>query len=176
MTMRKHRWPFLSGCLLLSAATVLGQVFVVGEKTATGDLTTRFTPTNLSLPSSPMQERGRRELVRTLVSEQGFAHCALPLGAGLTLHANGPLESSAQAYRELIYSKGTAAAAGDRVVVTALTVKGDRIIIDLNGGPYAKHRFLSHIEFNDAPVVANRGSEAIGSRVTLQFNGPVPDL
>lgn len=176
MAMRKHRWAFLAGCLILSVATVFGQVFVVGEKTATSDLTARFTPTNLSLPSSPMRERGRRELVRTLVSEQGFAHCALPLGAGLTLHANGPLESSAEAYRELIYRKGTSAAAGDRVVVTALTVKDNRIIIDLNGGPYAKHRFLRHIQLNDAPVVANPASEATGSRVTLLFKGPVPDL
>lgn len=176
MTMRKHRWAFLLGCLFLFAATMQSQVFVVGEKTATDGLSAHFTPTNLPLPSSPMQERGRRGLIRTLVAEQGFAHCALPMGAGLTLHANGPLESSQQAYRELIYRKGQAAAPGDRVVVTALTVKDNKIVIDLNGGPYAKHRFLRHIQFNDNPVVADRGEEVTGSRVTLLFDGAVPDL
>ncbi|MEO8735788.1 MAG: hypothetical protein ABI380_04540, partial [Edaphobacter sp.] len=85
MALRKHRWALVIGCLLLLAATVQSQVFVVGEKTATDHLSTQFTPTHLSLPTSPMTERGRRELVRMLVAEQGFAHCALPMGAGLTL-------------------------------------------------------------------------------------------
>src|SRR6185437_428589 len=160
MALLKHRWALLIGCLLLLAATVQSQVFVVGEKTATDGLATHFTPTNLPLPTEPMNERGRRELVRMLVAEQGFAHCALPMGAGLTLRANGPLESSDASYREMIYKKGQAAAAGDRVIVTGLTVKGDRIVVDLNGGPYAKHRFLSHVQFNDNPVVANSADEA----------------
>lgn len=176
MALRKHRWALAIGCLLLLAATVKSQVFVVGEKTATDELSTHFTPTNLPLPTSPMNERGRRELVRNLVAEQGFAHCALPMGAGLTLHANGPLESSAAAYKEMIYKKGQSAGPGDRVIVTALTVKGDRIILDLNGGPYVKHRFLRHIQLNDNPVVADYGEEATGSRVTLVFNGAVPEV
>jgi hypothetical protein len=177
MALRKHRWAFLIGCLLLLAATVRSQVFVVGEKTATDEISTRFTPTNLPLPNDPIKERGERELVRMLVAEQGFAHRALPMGAGLTLHANGPLEPSAAAYREMIYKKGQSAAAGDRVIVTALSFKGNRIILDLNGGPYAKHRFLRHIQLNDNPVVATQDDEATGSRVTLVFDeGPIPDI
>jgi len=158
------------------AATVRSQVFVVGEKTATDGISAHFTPTHLPLPDEPMKERGRRELVRMLVAEQGFAHCALPMGAGLALHANGPLETSDASYKEMIYKKGESAAPGDRVVVTALTVKGDRIILDLNGGPYEKHRFLRHVQFNDNPVVADTAQEAVGSRVTLVFEGPVPDV
>lgn len=176
MALREHRWALLLGCLLLLSATVPGQVFVVGEKTATDELSTRFTPTNLPLPTSKMTERGRRELVRMLVAEQGFAHCALPMAAGLTLHANGALDPGAAAYRELIYKKGQSAGPGDRVVITALTIKGDRIILDLNGGPYLKHRFLRHIQFNDNPVVADNGEQATGSRVTLVFHGRVPEI
>ena len=124
MALRKHRWALLTGCLLLLAATVRSQVFVVGEKTATDDISTHFTPTNLPLPTEKMTERGRRELVRNLEAEQGFAHRALPMGAGLTLHANGPLEPSAAEYRDMIYKKGQSAAPGDRVVVTALDGQG----------------------------------------------------
>lgn len=176
MALRKHKGALIIGSLLLLAATVQSQVFVVGEKTATDAISDHFIPTTLPLPDAPMKERGRRELVRMLVAEQGFAHCALPMGAGLTLHANGPLETSVAAYKEMIYKKGESAAPGDRVVVTALTVKGNRIILDLNGGPYEKHRFLRHIQFNDNPVVADTGEVATGSRVSLVFNGPVPDL
>jgi hypothetical protein len=176
MALRKHRGALLIGCLLLLAATVRSQVFVVGEKSATDGISTHFTPTNLPLPEAPMKERGRRELVRMLVAEQGFAHCALPMGAGLTLQANGPLETSAAAYKEMVYKKGESAGPGDRVVVTTLTVKGNRIILDLNGGPYAKHRFLRHIQFNDNPVVADNAVEVTGSRVSLVFEGFVPDV
>jgi len=176
MALRRRRWALIAGCLLLLAAVAKSQVFVVGEKTATADLSTQFTPTNLPLPKDQMTERGRRELVRMLVAEQGFAHCALPMGAGLTLHANGPIESSAAQYKEMVYKKGESAAPGDRVVITALTVKHDRIVLDLNGGPYVKHRFLRHIQFNDNPVVADYGEEATGSRVTLLFNGAVPEI
>jgi hypothetical protein len=176
MALLKYRWALVIGCLLLLTSTVRSQVFVVGEKTATDGLSAHFTPTNLPLSDSPMNERGRRELVRMLVAEQGFAHCALPMGGGLTLRANGPLTSNDAAYKEMIYKKGQSAAAGDRVVVTALTVKGDRIIVDLNGGPYVKHRFLRHIQFNDNPVVPNSAEEATGSRVTLVFDGQVPEV
>lgn len=177
MTMRKHGWALVVGCVVLLSGTVRSQVFVVGQKTATDEISTHFTPTNLALPTTRMGERGQRELVRMLVAEQGFAHCALPLGAGLTLHANGPLETSAAAYKEMVYKKGEAAGPGDRVVITALTVKGNRIVLDLNGGPYVKHRFLRHIQFNDNPIVAqDMEDQATGSRVTLVFDGPVPDI
>jgi len=42
------------------------QVFVVGEKTAMADVSTEFHPTKVELPSTPIGERGRRELMRNL--------------------------------------------------------------------------------------------------------------
>jgi hypothetical protein len=164
----------LSGPLCVMPAS--SQVFVVGERSATADINTDFKPTNLALPTGKLTERGRRELVRNLEAEQGFAHRALPLGASLTLHANGALSPSPAEYKKMIYEKGQAAAAGDRVIVTAMEIKEDRIILDLNGGPHAKHRFLSHVSLNDAPVAAGGGETATGSRITLIFPGPVPEI
>ena len=75
------------------------QVFVVGEKTATADITTNFKPTNLPLPDrGQLSERGRRELVRNLEAEQGFAHRAIPVGV-ITLKANGDLSPGPDKYR-----------------------------------------------------------------------------
>ncbi len=158
------------------APAVRAQVFVVGEKTATADLPTDFTRTDLPLPDARLSERGRRELERDLDAEQGFAHRALPMGPGLTLRANGPLQQSPEEYKKMIFTKGESSAAGDRVVITALTFKPDRIIIDVNGGPYEKHRFLKHVSFNDNPVVADTGQKATGARVTLVFEGGVPEV
>jgi hypothetical protein len=65
---------------------------------------------------------------------------------------------------------------GDRVIVTAVEVKADRIIVDFNGGPYLKHRFLRHVQFNDMPVTPTTQDQATGSRVTLIFEGQVPEI
>ncbi len=161
---------------LPGARTATGQVFVVGEKTATAGVDTAFTPTRVDLPSGTLSERGRRELIRNLEAEQGFAHRALPLGAGLTLIANGHLTPGAEQYKRMLYEKGTSAGPGDRVMVTNLTIKADRLILDLNGGPYAKHRFLSHVSFNDNPVVQQAAEKPTGARITLVFEGRVPEI
>lgn len=174
-----RRWAF-SYLVCLGAGVAMqspaaAQVFVVGERSATAGISADFTPTNLPLPDGHLSERGRRELIRNLEAEQGFAHRVLPMGAGLSLEANGPLTPGPDKYKQMIYEKGQSSGVGDRVVVTALIIKPDRIIVDLNGGPYAKHRFLSHISLNDAPVAAPN-PQAMGSRVTLIFKQGVPEI
>jgi hypothetical protein len=85
MALFQHRSALLIGLLALSLKTAHSQVFVVGEGTATADISTDFSPTHVSLPDTVMTERGRRELVRNLEAEQGFAHRALPVSAAVTL-------------------------------------------------------------------------------------------
>ena len=152
------------------------QVFVVGEKSAMADISTDFHPTRVELSTSPIDERGRRELIRDLDAEQGFAHRALPLGEDLVLVANGSLRPSGDGYKAMLYKKGQSAAPGDRVVISAVTVKADRIVFDLNGGPYLKHRFLRHIQLDDMPLVADDGAQVTGCRVTLLFEGGIPEV
>ena len=165
----------LCGLVLSGTPKVCAQVFTVGMKTATADVTTEFHPTRVELPKEPLDEKGRQELIRNLESEQGFAHRELPLGAGLQLVANGTMSPRDEEYKKILYEKGQSAAAGDRVQVTSLQFRADRIVIDLNGGPYAKHRFLSHISLNDMPL-AQQGPAATGCRITLLFEGGVPEV
>ena len=161
--------------LLFPPAPASAQVFTVGMKTATADVVTDFRPTRVDLPSQPLDDKGRLELIRDLESEQGFAHRELPLGAGLTLMANGTMTPRDEEYKRILYEKGQSAGAGDRVQITALQFHGDRLIIDFNGGPYAKHRFLSHVSINDMPL-AQQGPVATGCRVTLVFEGGIPEV
>ena len=177
MTPSTHRAvPFFLGCFLAVAPSAWSQVFVVGEKTATADIATDFVHTDLPLPDGKLGERERRDLIRLLDAEQGFARRALPVGPGVLLHANGPLSPGPEQYKQMIYQKGESVAAGDRVMITAMTIKPDRIIFDLNGGPYAKHRFLSHVQFNNNNVVASDSEKPHGSRITLIFEGQVPEI
>ena len=163
------------GIFLGTVPMLRAQVFVVGMKTATADVTTEFHPTHVALPDQPLDEHGRLDLIRNLEAEQGFAHRELPLGAGLTLLANGNMTPREAEFKRMLYEKGQSAGVGDRMEVSNLQFKGDRIVIDFNGGPYAKHRFLSHISFNDMPL-AQQGPMATGCRVTLVFEGGVPDV
>jgi len=182
MTPLGHRSALLTmtGLMLgLPAVGARAQVFIVGEKTATADVKTDFTPTHVELPDATLSERGRRELMRDLAEESGFAHRVLPLGTTLTLQANGNLTPRDDQYREVVYKKGQSAAAGDRVMVTALEFKGDRILIDLNGGPYPPHRFLRHVQIGVGGVMTpnpNLDQQATGCRIALVFEGGIPEL
>ena len=171
----------LAGTLVL-AASARAQVFTVGEKSATADLNLDYTPTRVELPTGKLGERGRRQLVRDFESEQGFAHRPLPLGSTVTLVANGHVTPTDEQYRQTIYQKGAAAGAGERVAVTGLNFKGNEIQIDLNGGPYPKHRFLSHVTFGAGDTALpisgtnNPYDQATGTRITLVFEGGIPDI
>lgn len=163
----------LCGCL--GVAPAFAQVFTVGMRTATADVVTDFRPTRVDLPTQPLDDKGRLELIRDLESEQGFAHRELPLGAGLTLVANGTMSPRDEEYKRMLYQKGQSAGPGERVQITALKFEANRLVIDFNGGPYAKHRFLSHVQINDMPI-AQRGPDATGCRVTLIFEGGIPEV
>ena len=185
------RTQTISAVLLLAVAGVTARaqavagpqpqrdVFVVGRETAIGDPLLGFKPTRVEYTHEPMDLAGKRELVRMLLMEQGFAHRALPLGApGLVLHANGRLTVDSKTLQTLMYKDGTCAGAGDRIMVTDLTVLQDRILIDVNGGPYLPHRFLRHISINNAPLAGDGqvGESPTGTRITLLFEGPTPRL
>jgi hypothetical protein len=168
--------PFLAVLLLvLLSLPLCGQVFVVGEKTDTADAITEFHSTHVELPEQLLDEPGRMDLIRNLEAEQGFAHRQLPLGAGVMLLANGKMTPRDEDYRRMLYQKGVSAAPGDRVEITALRFRADSIVIDLNGGPYAKHRFLSHVYLNNMQI-APLGPVATGCRITLTFEGGMPDV
>jgi hypothetical protein len=172
---RTLRFPLL--CTLLGAASLAAQaqVFVVGVKTAEADAVTEFKPTHVELPADPLDQRGRLGLIRDLESEQGFAHRELPLGAGLELVANGNMTPRDDTYKQMLYQKGQSAGPGDRVQITALKFEGNKLLIDFNGGPYAKHRFLSHISLDDMQL-AQEGPIATGCRITLIFEGGIPNV
>ena len=179
-----YRWLYrwLQGASTFAVAAAMGlapvqaQVLVIGEKSATANLSTEFHPTHITLPEMRLTETGRRDLIRSFEAEQGFAHRALPLGTGMTLHANGDLTPGGEEYKRLVYSKGSTVVAGERVVISRLDIKGDRIVFDLNGGPYLPHRFLRHIQLGDTNVVSTNTDTASGSRLTLVFDKFVPEI
>lgn len=171
----------LAGGALCCSTVVLAQVFTVSPEKIEGHYL-EFHPTHIDLPTQPLSERGRQELIRFLTSEQGFAMRPLPLASkGLTLHANGDMQPSGSDYVNELNQHGISAKPGDRCVITGVRIKDDRIILELNGGPDPKHKWLRHISIGadpnyTNPVVASDGTEPVGSRITLIFPHAVPEV
>lgn len=145
----------------------------------------QIQPTRVQLSQRPLDPKTKMMLIRYLESEQGFAMRPLPRGhKGITLEANGDLNPAGEAYLNVATQNGISAKPGDRVVITNVKVNHDSIVFDFNGGPDAKHRFLSHIQIGmgdptygdpTQPIVQS-GEAPVGARVTLAFHGDVPEL
>jgi hypothetical protein len=177
----------------LSAVAAHGQVITVDTKTGAvtegngnviATVDRRFqqvTPTKVVLPKSELDPKGRLELIRALESEQGFAMRPFPKGhKGLTLEANGKLEPAGEAYLNMVTNEGLSAKPGDRLVLSDVKIDHSRIEFQLNGGPDFKHRLLRHIQIGGMggmnPVVQGEEEDPQGARLTLNFQGPIPDL
>jgi hypothetical protein len=141
----------------------------------------QITPTSVSLTKSELDAKTRLELIRVMQSEQGFAMRPFPRGhKGLTLQANGKLEPAGESYLNMVTSEGMSAKPGDRVVLTDVKIDHSKIIFELNGGPDPKHRFLRHVEIGTGPtmnpVVQGDSQEPTGARLSLTFEGHIPEL
>jgi hypothetical protein len=179
-----------SGQSLLLFALASGALFVLPlhaqvltvESTHVDRQYSQVSPTQVALSSNKMTGKTRQELIRILTAEQGFAMRPLPRGhRGLTLQANGPLEPAGQDYLDLMNSQGMSVKPGDRIILSNVKVENDRIILDLNGGPDHKHRFLRHVSVGanpnyTNPIVPDNDPEPTGSRITLTFKGGIPEV
>lgn len=146
----------------------------------------QITPTHVDLPKTPLDPKSRFLLERDLQADQGFANRPFPRGhKGLTLQANGKLEPAGVSYLNMVISEGLSAKPGTRVVVTDVKIDKARIVLDFDGGPDAKHRFLRHIQISAGapmgdpdtdPDLINQQGDPAGSRITLVFPNYVPQL
>ncbi len=179
--------------LLLASAWSGAQVVTVdtdggkGPVASSGPVDRQFrqvTPTHVDLPKTEMDPKTRILLERDLQAEQGFANRPFPRGhKGLTLEANGKLAPADASYQNLVVNDGLSAKPGSRVVVTDVKIDRTKIVLDFDGGPDAKHRFLRHLQIGmgpqmgdpDAdPELINQEGDPAGSRVTLVFANFVP--
>ncbi|MGB8028538.1 MAG: hypothetical protein WCF30_02645 [Terracidiphilus sp.] len=187
-----------AGCAfatLLAASGSSAQVVTIdtgggkGPVAAPGQVDRQFsqiTPTHVDLPKTELDPKSRILLERDLQSDQGFANRPFPRGhKGLTLQANGKLEPAGVSYMNMVINEGLSAKPGTRVVVTDIKIDKSRIILDFDGGPDAKHRFLRHIQISAGPEMGDpdmdpslidQSGDPAGSRITLAFPNYVPDL
>lgn len=168
----------LAGCFLPALSPA--QVMTVGTEQIEGRFL-QFQPTHIDLPTMHAGPLTLENLERTLSSEQGYAMRPLPLASrGLQLVANGAMSPAGSDYVEELNSKGVSARPGDRVTITRIIFKKDRLVLELNGGPDLPHKFMRHVEIGAGggmvPMAQDHGEQATGSRLTLFFPGGVPNV
>jgi hypothetical protein len=177
---------------MLTAGAVCAQVITIDTSgkgpIANGPVGREFQqiePTKIKLSNRPLDPKTRMLLIRALEAEQGFAMRPLPRGhKGITLEANGKLNPAGEAYLNMATENGLSAKPGDRVVITNVRFDHNKMIFDLNGGPDAKHRFLSHVQIgmgdpdygDPTQPIVDPGEEPTGARLTLAFHGGVPEM
>ena len=138
-------------------------------------------PTHVDLGATVLDPKTRLELIRLLDAEQGFAMRPLPRGhKGLTIVANGKVEPAGDGWLNMVTEYGLSAKPGDRVVLTDIKIDHNKIVLELNGGPDLKHRFLRHIQIGGGtsmtPIAQDDGQEPVGARLTLAFEKEIPEL
>ena len=163
----------------LTSTPVFAQVFTVTPEGIDGKYLD-FHPTDVPISTAPLTTHNREDLLRFLQAEQGFTMRPLPITT-LTLHANGAMQPSGSDYVNAVRSKGLAAKAGDRVTVTDVRIEKDRMVLDFNGGPEHKHKWLRHVSVGmdpnmTTPVVHDDPQAPTGSRIVLVFSHEVPDV
>jgi hypothetical protein len=164
--------------LVLAVLPAAAQVFVV-EPEHVEKRYSEFPPTHVQISNEPMTTLTREELIRYMEREQGFAMRPLPI-AVLDLHANGSMNPAGDKYIDLLHTKGISAKPGERVVVTDIRIDKDSVVLDLNGGPFHKHRFMRHVSIDmgvaDTPLAQDDGPQPTGTRLKLEFGKAVPDI
>src|SRR3984885_6804656 len=165
----------------LAAPSSFAQTLVFIVQTEHQQSLPTFQATHVNFDQRKLTPRSRRELIMAFQAEQGFARRPLPLDTkGLLLHANGDLKPNGLDYEEMLQRHGISSKAGDRLVISDVKIGSEKVVLEFNGGPDHKHKYLRHVQIGagmgTSPVVADNGQEPVGSRLTLVFDKYVPDI
>jgi hypothetical protein len=133
--------------------------------------------------SSSLTEQHRMELIRTFSSDLAYIRTQFPMGkVGLTIK-NGRVSPGGEELNKLLAMWGPSVKPGDRAIITQFVLKGDRIHLEINGGPVKKKKWYQHIQVGAGGGVVTPGGTADnpinnprGSYVDLVFDHRIPDL
>lgn len=125
-----------------------------------------------------MSPKTREEILHTFNAELVYIRTNFPMGkTGLKLK-NGTLTPNGAELQQLIAMWGPAVKPGDLARISDMTIRGDYIRFEINGGPVKKQKWYQHIQIEGSTTVTPGGSNANarGSYVDLYFDKYVPEL
>ena len=128
-----------------------------------------------------MTPQTRMLVIRDLTAEHVFARRMFPQGEKGLVIKDGKVSPGPDAVAQLVAENGPAAQPGDKCVISNVVFKDKAIIFEINGGPKKHQKWYKHIDVGmngtESPIGGPDTSlNAHGSMVTLQFDGPVPEI
>ncbi len=128
-----------------------------------------------------MTPQTRMLVIRDLTAEHVFARRMFPQGEKGLVIKDGKVSPGPDAVAQLVSENGPAAQPGDKCVISNVVFKDKAIIFEINGGPKKHQKWYKHIDVGmngtESPIGGPDTSlNAHGSMVTLQFDGPVPEI
>lgn len=129
-----------------------------------------------------ISERARLTLVRELTSATAVAKLAIPGGKhGFFLASDGKIDEEKNEIEFQI--RGRAMNPGTPIQITKVRFKGNRILLDINGGGKSGKKWYQRIRMTTGrgtmsqPIRSEDShASAFGAFVNLTFPGPIPDL
>ena len=126
----------------------------------------------------------RVAVIRALNAERVYVRVSLPRGPkGVTLHPNGQLTPAGAELAGVVARYGAATRPGDRVQITSVEIKGDRILFEINGGSRKKKSWWQHLTVGSiggdvdlAQTTPTQPVNPTGSSLVLQFDQFVPEM
>jgi len=146
-----------------------------------GALAPAQNPQPAATEGRPISHETRLLLIRSLSSEFAFAHRAIPLSLGTVVIRDGQIVSpTPQELDQMAASRGSAAKPGERVQITSVQIRDNKIVCEINGGPKKHSKFFDHVQVGVGPAQTKQQDENSrnpkGSIVELQFHRHVPEL
>jgi len=148
--------------------------------TALSALACSFFIPALYATDQKLTEEDRVEILRGLTAEYATVKVALPRSPKpLPFDVAGTWDK--QKWEEAAQKYGPAARVGDLVQVTHISIEGDKILLEINGGMKGQGHWYDHVQVGmgtqTRPISQQQGTNApAGSNLALLFNKPLPPL
>jgi len=127
-----------------------------------------------------LTEDDRIEILRGMMAEFATVKSSLPRSPKpLPFESTGTWDK--QKWADAAQKFGPAARVGDQVQITKVTIEGDKILFEINGGMKGKGHWYDHVQVgmggSTQPVSTQQNTNApSGTNIALLFNQPLPAL
>jgi hypothetical protein len=120
----------------------------------------------------------RVEIVRGLSAEYATLKAYLPRSKKpLPFESTGAYD--AKQWEQIGKELGPAARTGDLIQVTKVTLEGDRILLEINGGIKSGRKWMDHVSIgmgDPSGPIGQSGTPTLGTYVMILFHKPLPSM
>jgi hypothetical protein len=130
-------------------------------------------------PSDKLTDDEKISLIRDLAAEYANAKTVLPRSKkALEFNADGTWDR--KAWQEAGQTMGPAARVGDKIQITKVTLDGDKLLLEINGGLKSGKHWYDHVQAGiggTQPISNNTNAVATtGTYIEVNFHKPMENL